>query len=111
MKSEWISVKDKLPDGGEYGQEVLIYYDDIPYEVHQIGILTYFKKGDLMEFDISTNIRNDELRLLDSIMNPINEITANEDGFYIYEGDRGWRKHADIITHWMPLPDPPEVKE
>lgn len=92
MQNKWISIKDKLP---ESGQQVLIYWYDEPYEVHQVHLLSYFKKGDVM--DISVDYTEES---------PDNKIKALEDGFYLYDGN--WRKHADIITHWMPLPEFPK---
>ena len=42
---KWIRTKDKLP---ESGQEVLTCYYDETSERNEIGILTYFKMGDVM---------------------------------------------------------------
>jgi hypothetical protein len=103
MQNKWIGVKDRLP---ESGQEVLVYWYDKPYEVHQIHMLSYFKKGDVIDNIIDYREKSPQKRLLDTLFNPNNEIKAPEDGFYIYDGN--WRKHADIITHWMPLPEFPE---
>ena len=109
---KWISVKDKLP---ESGQEVLTCYYDDASERHEIGILTYFKMGDVMytEIDRKTDPKKNLKTWLNNILyNADFQIKAGEDGFYIYEwnevGDTCCRKHAEIITHWHPLPDPPE---
>ena len=49
--------------------------------------------------------------LLDALFNPNNEMKASQDGFYIYDSagseEARFRKHADVITHWQPLPEPP----
>lgn len=93
--NQWISIQDKLP---ESGQDVLVYWWDEPFEIHQIHLLTYWRKGDVMDESLVGLVSGEEGKIL-----------APEDGFYIYEGneDRPWRQHADLITHWMPLPNPP----
>jgi hypothetical protein len=99
----WIKVEDKLP---ESGQEVLTYYFDKPFELDQINLLTYFKKGAVTDSaPLHPDIDNPEERLLDAIFGG-RKIKAKEDGFYLCED--GWRKHADVITHWMPLPEVPK---
>jgi hypothetical protein len=103
MMNQWISVQDKQPKSGE---DVLVYWWDEPYEIHQIHLLTYWRKGDVMDESY------EELKKLAEVGLTSGEeewLLAPEDGFYIYEGnkERPWRKHADLITHWMPLPNPP----
>lgn len=104
----WIDIKEKLP---ESGQEVLIYYYDKGYEIHQISIVTYFKKGDIMDTVVPNKYSMLERNLLDALVNPENVIRAPQDGFYIYDSAGNekshFRKHADVITHWQPLPEPP----
>jgi hypothetical protein len=103
-KIEWVSVKERLPESSE---EVLVYSD-------VFDLLTYFKKGAVMDYAINISILNPEIKLLDSIFNKENEIKALEDGFYIYDnvtGECGWRKHANNITHWAKMPEPPEVHD
>ncbi len=104
----WISVKESLP---ESGQEVLVYYFDKGFDIHQICIVTYFKKGDVMDTAIPNKHDIPEKNLLDALFNKDNEIKAPEEGFYIYDytdkHNIGFRKHADLITHWQPLPEPP----
>ena len=117
INNGWINVKDNLPQSG---QEVLIYYFDKGYDIHQIYIVTYFKKDAIMDTVINNAYDTPEEKLLDVLFNKENEIKAPEDGFYIYDSaeDRfyiydsvneksRYRKHANVITHWQPLPEPP----
>lgn len=69
-QSEWISVKDRLPDKG---QDVLAYRGDF--------------NGDMMN-------------------------TYTYLGSENWEDDYGYRGSTEHegITHWMPLPEPPEMK-
>lgn len=105
----WIEIKEKLP---ESGQEVLVYWWDKELDIHQIHTATYFIKGDVMDTVIPKKYDMPEKNLLDALLNSENEIKAPEDGFYIYdyidEERDGFRKHADVITHWQSLPEPPE---
>jgi hypothetical protein len=66
--SEWISVKDRLP---EIGVDVLISYGGLPF--YHLAFLTH--NGDIKWFN--GNHSNTEYSL-------------------------------DDVTHWMPLPKPPE---
>jgi|BioPla2DNA2_1021312.scaffolds.fasta_scaffold118924_2 hypothetical protein len=107
--NNWISAKDKLP---ENEQEVLTYYYDKPFDIHQIDLLTYYTKGTVIDTKIDRDMSKTKAeRLLNTLFNKDFEIKAKEDGFYICEydenGDTYYRKHADCITHWMPLPEPP----
>jgi hypothetical protein len=107
--NNWIEIKEKLP---ESGQEVLVYWWDTGYDIHQIHTATYFIKGYVMDTVIPNKYDMPEKNLLDALFNPENEIKAPEDGFYIYDYIRdGFRKHADVITHWQSLPKPPEESE
>lgn len=105
--SGWISVKKKLP---ESGQEVLIYFKS-GEDCHNREVLTYFKKGAPMQniFDMDEELKAAE-RLLSAIFMD-NYSRAPEDGFYILadngSGNMFYRKHADVITHWQPLPNYP----
>lgn len=103
--SNWISIKDQKPKSGE---DVLAYWWEP--DIHQIHMVTYWRKGDVMEYVMMGDHKCPGKNLLDVILeNPKNAFVALEDGFYIYEGERfrPWRKHSDCITHWMPLPNPP----
>lgn len=98
----WIKISDKLP---ESEQEVLVYHEFGGEGI--IEILTYFTKGTVIDHKFNNAIKNKEIRLMDSILNPANEIKAELDGFYMYDnvtGECAWRKHRDTITHWIPLP-------
>lgn len=102
----WIKINDRLP---ESKQEVLVYWCDKPFgNLDQIHLLTYFKKGDEISWNFNDEITNPEIRLLSGLFSE-NKILAEEDGFYICEGETH-RRHADIITHWMPLPNPPKER-
>lgn len=79
MKTEWISVKDKLPEPGEL---VLCYFDGILNEYYRMK-----KKNDTVSgFGTSKHHVVREL------------ITKN--------GER-WADEG--VTHWMPLPEPPSL--
>jgi hypothetical protein len=109
----WVSVKERLP---ESEQRILTYWWDKPFEIHQISLLTYYKKGTVIDTktdrDDSHSLRE---KLFNVLYNKDYEIVAQEDGFYISEwdenGDVAYRKHGDFITHWMPLPEPPKEEE
>ena len=104
----WIRVDEKKPDNE---QEVLIYWDEREkYGVEQYHVHTYFFKGAFLGYKEDVNIKNGAKRLYDSLNNPNNEMYAEEDGFYFYHSDVILMKHADIITHWMPLERPKDVK-
>jgi hypothetical protein len=100
---KWVKVTEELPDSG---QEVLTYYFDEPFEIDQYNLLQYFREGDVLDdAPLHPDLENPEERLLDAIFGG-RKIRAKEDGFYFIED--GYRKHADCITHWMPLPETPE---
>jgi hypothetical protein len=94
LNNRWIPCKERFP---ENKQEVLTYYYDKDWDIHQIDTLTYYHKGEILDNDI---------------LNPQKMLIAPRDGFYIIEsgsnGNPRYRLHADIITHWMPMPEPPE---
>ena len=101
---KWTSVKDGLP---ESGQRVLVYYYDKPFELHQFELLEYFKKCDVMsEVPFDSDYEGID-RIIDLFFSN-KVIKAREDGFYFISN--GYRKHADCITHWMPLPELPMPK-
>mgnify|MGYP000933557816 CR=1 FL=1 len=105
-QNRWIDVKGALP---ESGQDVLIYFYDGTYEMHQIYIVTYFRQGDVMDNLVSDIDGTEAEIILDTLFNPKNAVIAPVDGFYIYENGC-YRRHSDVITHWMPLPEPPYAK-
>jgi hypothetical protein len=109
MEKGWVKVNGNLP---ESGQEVLTYYYNGASERDQIDILQYFKKGDVLYTKIDRDPQKPKAkRFLNTLFNKDLEVIAEEDGFYIYEwnevGDTDCRKHANIITHWKALPEPP----
>lgn len=113
-KMNWTPVSEWCPASG---QEVLAYFNDTPYDIDQYCMVTYFRKGDILHGEMPYNER---VALSKTINNPVNRLLtamfadrerpAPEDGFYIYDvgpdGYGEWRRHADIITHWMPLTAP-----
>lgn len=106
VNKEWIKVQDATP---ENAQEVLTYYFDEGYDIHQFGVLEYYTKGTV----IDTKICRDGSSVVERLMKTMfeaEEIIAEEDGFYIVDhdqnGDIAYRRHADIITHWQPLGAP-----
>lgn len=105
--SDWISVKDKLPRSGEH---VLVYWWE--EDIHQINQLYYFEKGDKFTFE---DLSDDEKPFnIVKWLNGEYDREVEVSGFYIYEtdcnGKTRFTPHADIITHWMPLPLPPNNK-
>lgn len=108
---KWTSVKDKLPESGE---RVLVYWYESP-DLHQTHICEYFREGEIVRDEVRYTGTPME-RLLDAMFGKRGEKTIEQDGFYIYDSvdDTGlckWRRHADIITHWMALPEPPEDEQ
>ncbi|MBU5594894.1 hypothetical protein KQI76_06925 [Amphibacillus sp. MSJ-3] len=87
-------------DKPKNGQEVLVYWYEEDYETEQIHILTYFEKGTVIE-DPAVEV---------VLTGKGTKVIADSDGFYIYENSK-WRKHADLITHWQPLPEDPILPE
>ena len=82
--NEWISVKDRLPDkGGKYLCVCRSSWG--PY----MDILEFSPKlSKLDKYDFSGK---------------------NYPGWADYDGEYGWYE-MDDVTHWMPLPELPEVK-
>ena len=95
--TEWISVKDRLPEkGGEY-------------------IICINQKIDIMIYGmIRGYITTAEFCNIDPEYNPNNPYCVESKdiyrgaGFYRYLGEGDYEIYdADEITHWMPLPEPP----
>ncbi len=80
---EWISVKDRMP---EEGKDVLLY-----------GKLEHQE-----DFDIHKAVFHKDVDVNDEI----NKKRYSESQFW--EAD--WGYDFDKVTHWMPLPKPPEEK-
>lgn len=107
---KWIPITEGPP---ESGQRILVYWYVESLDLHQIELLTYYKKGDILENEAPPLKGGTTLNFLkDFLYGTRGHKECEEDGFYIYDCiDKtllnSWRKHADCITHWMPLPKPP----
>ena len=104
--NNWIAIKNRRPDNE---QQVLTHYYDAPLGIHEYSVLTYFEKGTPITDEIPPEGETDTEILMGLIFQEPNRKTE-ADGFYIYDvGGHGycrWSKHADYITHWMPLTPP-----
>lgn len=79
----WISVKDRMP---EYGEQVL---------------LTAYGWSD-------TTVYIGQLKHMDAETSWLTGITSKESEWCI----RGWSYLREpVVTHWMPLPEPPEEEK
>ena len=102
--SKWISVKDKLP---EINQAVL-FVNDIRQNPQDKFIHDLHHKPP--EY---VSVRFGYVQELNAA-NPKDEDKGNHDNwFYARKSPKWWSVtgmagNADHITHWMPLPEPPE---
>lgn len=80
---EWISVKDRLPEK-DGGYLVVINY----FGNHQsINVRSFAKTGETVnEYDLA----------------------GEKNVWYRYDSEYGYVS-TDSVTHWMPIPQPPEV--
>ena len=107
--SEWISVKDRLP---ENEQDVIIcserrHYSD-PNRFIRIIVKAFYTDGkhdtehtayawssDYMDMDMEYNEENDAYLIPEGWWESV-------------EYGEEFSAVSDFVTHWMPLPDPPE---
>lgn len=101
--SEWISVNDRLP---ESGKDVLLHVTgkDI-YSYQYICVGFYAAENSIID---------------DSGDGVASEYDEQTDEYYLiagwYEAIHNWDDYSSIyiedrVTHWMPLPEPPEGDE
>lgn len=90
--AEWISVKDRLPSkDGEY---------IVAYKLDTIPPKWQFETC-LFALDLYSVNRFDFPR----------EWYKDKSGFFDSEPEHGYCEVSEIVTHWMPLPEPPEENE
>lgn len=109
--NDWVSIKERLPESGE---RVLVYWYE-SLDLHQMHVIDYYKAGDIVDDEVVYQGGTPLERLKDALFGKRGERAIERDGFYIYDPDIDtglckWRRHCDCITHWMPLPEPPEVQ-
>lgn len=102
----WTSIKDKLP---ESGQEAFTYFK--VNEIQHYEILTYYRKGDMVEDESPPSGETPTERLVRAIFTPPKMREIEQDGFYYYDANHGdkyckWHRHGDVITHWAELVAP-----
>lgn len=99
--SEWISVEDRLP---ETGKKVLAYFE---YKATGFGrrICANYTPRWTCESDAEADTYD--------------EYNDDDDTYYLMEGwweqVENWEEYSccyvtEEITHWMPLPEPPELE-
>ena len=97
----WISVNDQLPESA-----CLAFYN-CGYRGHQIVVAKYIKRySEEANFDFGGDGEG------------ISEYSEDKDCYYYVEGwwelIQNWDEygfvqiHEGLVTHWMPLPSPPE---
>lgn len=128
--SGWNKLDEIKPKSG---QDVIAFYRDDIFNVNSEFFATYCEKGYVLRDEVRLTreglrqlvnenpdlrkyvIPNDIVatRTLMLVFGHIGEFAVKEPGFYLFEcnahtGLMEWRKHADIVTHWMPKPAAPE---
>ncbi|MFA5448861.1 MAG: hypothetical protein WC292_00245 [Clostridia bacterium] len=102
----WNNIKDKTPKSGE---TVLAYWWE--EDIHQVHMLTWYEKGDKFTGEDLQRGMIDMLELVHGVY----DRKVEETGFYFLEINKEmetlFTPHADIITHWMSIPAPPNSKK
>lgn len=104
--SEWVSVKDRMP---EPEQVVLVSCRTRP-SGYEYRCLAFYVPDKWLRGDSGMNW---DYEACDEYCEEADDYYVNE-GWYerIYNwDDYGAVGIGDFVTHWMPLPEPPEVKE
>ena len=102
--SEWISVKDRLP---KPEKEVLVVVEHIGYRIVTSAI---YEDGTIILEDSKCCWDDiDFIYGIDSIYDEDNDVYLVPEGWWEYSHYGEYVSHIDgIITHWMPLPEPPK---
>ena len=99
----WVSVNDRLPDSGKH---VLVCCEVRPSKKRYVCDGYYASKHSIATHDVDDDIAY--------------EYDEEEDEYFLLEGwyevIKNWDDYDsvvidDFVTHWMPLPEPPEEGE
>jgi len=103
--SEWISVKDQLP---ENEKKVIVYFKNELGKGRRTTAEYIMAKTVLAE-DYLDEEWSDSFPEYDEE----NDCYWTPEGWYEQQEitEVNWYLGKDIVTHWMPLPTPPEVKD
>lgn len=101
----WKDAKKVSPD--EKGRYLCLYLEE-ETGLCIAEVTDYYHEGDLILYKTSKIEGTPEERILDTIMNPENELRAEADGWYEESEETVWPVYPD---YWMYLPEPPEHLE